>query len=577
MSSTSQGPIRKVVIVGGVAGGASAAARLRRLDERLEIVVLERGPYVSFANCGLPYYVGRTISSRDHLLVQTEEGLERRYALDVRPLHEAIEIDRARKVVKVRNLRTRRVYEESYDKLILAPGAAPIVPPVPGVDLQGVFTVRTIPDVDAINRWIEISEATRAVVIGGGFIGLEMAENLRHRGLRVTLVEMLPQVLPPLDFEMAAILHHHLVEQGVDLCLADGLTAIEEGLDGLIVTTQSGRKIDADLVVLAIGVRPETGLAAKAGLELGVRGTIVVDEHMRTSDPDIYAVGDAVQVIHPITGKPSFIPLAGPANRQGRIAADHICGRDSRYAGTLGTAIVKVFGMVAACTGINSAQAREEGIAFRSCIVHANDHAGYYPGAEPVTIKLLFRDPDGLLLGAQVIGRNGVDKRIDVLATAIRAGMTAFDLEELELAYAPPFGSAKDPVNMAGFVAANILRGDVEMIEWDQVASLSPAEYVILDVRNEEEFEQGHIPGSMHIPVDELRQRWRELPEGRRPVLVCRVGMRAYVAYRLLTQLGLRPLVLAGGWETYRYAAYPPRRQRANGRPADVTGLQVVR
>ena len=433
---------RKVVIIGGVAGGASAAARLRRLDENAEIVLLEQGPYVSFANCGLPYYVGRVIANRDDLLVQTERGLEARFHLDVRPLNRALSIDRQRKVVRVKEVEGGREYDESYDQLILSPGAAPIRPPIPGINLPGVFTVRSIPDVDAITAWIERTESSRAVVIGGGFIGLEMAENLRHRGLEVTLVEMLPQVIPPIDFEMAARVHHHLTEQGIHLCLGDGLATIEETVDSMVVVTASGRQLDADLVILSIGVRPENALAAQAGLQLGVRGAIAVNEHMQTSDPNIYAVGDAVQVTNLVTGEPAFIPLAGPANKQGRIAADHICGRPASYRGSLGTAIVKVFDLVIANTGINTRQAQAAGLPFRSCILHTNSHAGYYPGAQPMAFKLIFTAPEGRILGAQIVGGEGVDKRIDVIATAIRAGMTVFDLEELELSYAPPFGSA---------------------------------------------------------------------------------------------------------------------------------------
>ncbi|MCS7220129.1 MAG: FAD-dependent oxidoreductase [Anaerolineae bacterium] len=564
MSSISSGPSRKVVIIGGVAGGMSAAARLRRLDEQAEIVVLERGPYVSFANCGLPYYVGRVIPQRETLLVQTEQELEARFNLDIRPLHEAIAIDRARKVVRVREVTTGREYEESYDQLILSPGSKPLVPPVPGVDQAGVFTVRGIPDVDAIAHWIESTEASRAVVVGGGFIGLEMTENLHHRGLGVTLVEMLPQVLPPLDFEMAAMVHHHLAECGVQLCLGDGLARIEEKADCLVVITQSGRQFPADLVILAVGVQPESELAAGAGLKLGVRDAIVVNEHMQTSDPDIYAVGDAVQVINPLTGEPSFVPLAGPANKQGRVAADHICGRPSSYRGTYGTAIVKVFDLTVAYTGLNARQARAAGVAFNSCIVHASSHAGYYPGAQRLTIKLLFSVPEGKLLGAQIVGRGGVDKRIDVLATAIQGGMTVFDLEGLELSYAPPYGSAKDPVNMVGFVASNVLRGDVTLITWDEVVRLDPEQYYVLDVRTSGEYEAGHIPGSLHVPVDELRHRLHELPRDRRPVVVCQAGLRAYVACRILFQHGFRPLNLTGGWETYRYAMFPPEKVRSS-------------
>jgi NADPH-dependent 2,4-dienoyl-CoA reductase/sulfur reductase-like enzyme/rhodanese-related sulfurtransferase len=545
--------VKKVIILGGVAGGASAAARLRRLNENIQILVIERGPYVSFANCGLPYYVGQTIKERKSLLVQTEQLLETRFNLDIRTLHEAVAIDRSRKTVRIREVNGGREYEESYDKLVLSPGAAPIVPPGTGADLPGVFTLRTIPDADRIISCIEENKATQAVVVGGGFIGLEMVENLRHRGLEVSLVEMLPQVLPVLDPEQAARLHFHLREQGVKLLLGDGLASIEEAPEGLVVTTLKGKKIPAGVVVLAIGVKPESKLAAEAGLQLGIRGTVVVNEQMQTSDPDIYAVGDVAQVNNLVTGQPCYIPLAGPANKQGRLVADHICGRPVAYRGTQGTMILKAFDLTVAATGLNSAQAREAGIDFRSVVVHPNSHAGYYPGAAAMSLKLIFRYPEGRILGAQIVGGEGVDKRVDVLAAAIRGGMNVFDLEDLELAYAPPFGSAKDPVNMAGYVASNVLKHDVEMISWEALEMLNRDEYYLLDVRTASEYRDGHIPGSVHLPLDELRGRLAEVPADRRPIVVCKAGMRAYIACRILKQNGLDPVVLAGGWETYRF------------------------
>jgi NADPH-dependent 2,4-dienoyl-CoA reductase/sulfur reductase-like enzyme/rhodanese-related sulfurtransferase len=545
--------VKKVIILGGVAGGASAAARLRRLNENIQIIIVERGPYVSFANCGLPYYVGQTIKERKSLLVQTEQLLETRFNLDIRTLHEATAIDRSRKLVRIREVNGGREYEESYDKLVLSPGAAPIVPVGTGADLPGVFTLRTIPDADRIVSCIQDNQVTQAVVVGGGFIGLEMVENLHHRGLEVSLVELLPQVLPILDPEQAARLHFHLREQGVNLFLGDGLASIEEAPGGLVVTTLQGRKIPAGVVVLAIGVKPESKLAAEAGLQLGIRGTVVVNEQMQTSDPDIYAVGDVAQVNHLVTGLPCYIPLAGPANKQGRLVADHICGRSVAYRGTQGTTILKAFDLIVAATGLNSAQTREAGIDFRSVVVHPNSHAGYYPGAAAMSLKLIFRYPEGRILGAQIVGGEGVDKRIDVLAAAIRGGMNVFDLEDLELAYAPPFGSAKDPVNMAGYVASNVLKHDVEMISWAELEMLNQDEYYLLDVRTASEYRDGHIPGSLHLPLDELRGRLSEVPLERRPVVVCKIGMRAYIACRILKQNGLDPVVLAGGWETYRF------------------------
>jgi NADPH-dependent 2,4-dienoyl-CoA reductase/sulfur reductase-like enzyme/rhodanese-related sulfurtransferase len=545
--------VKKVIILGGVAGGASAAARLRRLNENIQIIIVERGPYVSFANCGLPYYVGQTIKERKSLLVQTAQLLETRFNLDIRTLHEATAIDRSQKVVRIREVNGGREYEESYDKLVLSPGAAPIVPAGTGADRPGVFTLRTIPDADRIISCIEDNRVTQAVVVGGGFIGLEMVESLRHRQLEVSLVEMLPQVLPVLDPEQAARLHFELREQGVKLFLGDGLSSIEESPEGLVVTTLQGKKIPAGVVVLAIGVKPESRLAADAGLQLGIRGTVVVNEQMQTSDPDIYAVGDVAQVNHLVTGLPCYIPLAGPANKQGRLVADHICGRSVVYRGTQGTMILKAFDLTVAATGLNTAQAREAGIDFRSVVVHPNSHAGYYPGAAAMSLKLIFRYPEGRILGAQIVGGNGVDKRIDVLAAAIRGGMNVFDLEDLELAYAPPYGSAKDPINMAGYVASNVLKHDVEMLSWEDLGTLNQDEYYLLDVRTASEYREGHIPGSLHLPLDELRQRLNEVPLDRRPLVVCKAGMRAYIACRILKHNGLDPVVLAGGWETYRF------------------------
>ncbi|MBC7236376.1 MAG: FAD-dependent oxidoreductase [Chloroflexi bacterium] len=543
------------VIVGGVAGGATAAARLRRRDEQAEIIVFERGPYVSFANCGLPYHIGGTIAERDALLVSTPEKLRGEFAIDVRILQEVMHIDREAHEVEVRDLRTGQIYRQHYDKLILSPGAKPLVPPIPGVDLDGVYTLRTIPDMDAIEAHLERSDTREAVVVGGGFIGLEMAENLMQRGVQVTLVEMMNQVMTALDPDMAAFLHRHLRDKGVRLGLGDALAEIQRTAEGrLRVVLASGKAIEADMVMLALGVRPESDLAREADLELGPKGHIVVNEHMQTSDPDIYAVGDAIQVRNPVTGLPTAIPLAGPANRQARIAADHITGLDSHYKGTVGTAIVKVFDLVAAVVGMNSYALKQAGIPFETSTTHSSDHVGYYPGATRQSIKLLY-GLDGKLLGAQVVGQNAVDRTIDVLAVALQAGMTVFDLEHLELAYAPPFGAAKDPVNIAGFVAANSLRGDTELAYWDEIAEIDPEKVGILDVRTEAEWQAGRLPGAVHIPNTELRERLHELDPHKEWIVYCGVGRRAYVMERMLRQHGFRVRNLTGGITTYAVAA----------------------
>ncbi|MBN1935175.1 MAG: DsrE/DsrF/DrsH-like family protein [Anaerolineae bacterium] len=544
----------KVVIVGGVAGGASVAARLRRMDERAEILLLERGPYISFANCGLPYHIGGVITERDRLLVQTPEAFKARFNVEARVQHEVTRIDRAAKTVQIKNLQTGETYSESYDKLVLSPGAAPIVPPLPGADLPGVFTLRDIPDMDRIIAYLDEKRPARAVVVGGGFIGIELAENLHHRGIQVTMVEMLNQVMAPLDYEMAAMVHQHLQFKQVRLALGDGIKAIEKGNgDWMSVVLQSERRADAELVILAIGVRPEFQLAKDAGLELGTRGAIATNAHLQTCDLDIYAIGDAAQVTHIVTGQPTNVPLAGPASKQGRIVADHIAGRDVRYTGVQGTSVVKVFDLTVATTGLNRRQLEQAGIPFKSVIAHSANHAGYYPGAAPMAFKLLFT-PEGKLLGAQIVGIEGVDKRIDVIATALRAGLTVFDLEELELAYAPPYGSTRDPVNIVGFAAANVLRGDVATIDWDEIAGLDRDAHFILDVRADEELALGMIDRARHIPLDNLRERLNEIPRDRRIVVYCQVGQRAYYACRILTQHGFNAVNLNGGWKTFSHA-----------------------
>ncbi|MCX7695305.1 MAG: FAD-dependent oxidoreductase [Caloramator sp.] len=537
---------KRVLIVGGVAGGASAAARLRRLDENIEIIMFERGGYISFANCGLPYYIGETIKERQNLLVQTEEGMEQRFNIDVRTHSEVTKIFRDTKEVEV--VSNGKTYREKYDYLILSPGAAPFVPPIEGVNLDGIYTLRNMEDVDRIKEHVTKNKPNRAVVIGGGYVGIEMAENLKHIGVDVTLVEAADQVMGPLDFEMAKMIEKHMIDNGVKLIVGDAVEKFEKN-NGLELTLKSGKKLNADMVVMAIGVRPETKLAKEAGLEIGERGGIKVDAHMRTSDPYIYAVGDAIEVEDYINGVNTLIPLAGPANKQGRIAADNICGRESVYKGTQGTSIIKVFDLTAASTGNNEKILKRQGIPYVKSYTHSSSHAGYYPGAFVMTIKILFSPEDGKILGAQIVGRDGVDKRIDVIATAIRAGMTVYDLEELELAYAPPYSSAKDPVNMAGFTAANILKGDMKIIHADELKDINKDEYFIVDVRTDVEYEGGHLEGAVNIPVDELRKRINEIPRDKKIIVYCKIGLRGYVAYRILAQKGYDVYNLSGGYD----------------------------
>lgn len=550
----------RLVIIGGVAGGASAAARARRLSEEAEIIVLERGPHVSFANCGLPYFVGGEIVNEEDLLVQTPKSLHSRFNLDVRVNSEVVSIDREAKVVNVRELANDREYTLPYDALVISTGAAPLTPPIPGIEREGHFTVRNVPDVVRIKSWLSESEGTRAVVVGGGYIGLEIAEQLvRHGGVSVSLVEALPQVMAPLDPEMAAWLHLELKQHGVELCTGSAVAAFEapsdaESARASIVVLKDGRRLPADVVILGMGVKPESALAKAAGLEIGERGGIRVNERMQTSDSAIYAVGDVVEVRDVITGAWSLIPLAGPANRQGRIAADNIMGRSASYHGTQGTAVLRLFGLTAGCTGANEKALRAAGIACEVLHLHPASHAGYYPGAEPIALKVLFAPDTGKLLGAQAVGRDGVDKRLDVFATALKAGMNMNDLAELELAYAPPFGSAKDPVNLAGMAAQNVLAGDVALAQWHEIATLDPAKTLVLDVRRADERAKGHIPGSMHIPLDELRGRLSELPKDKEIIASCQSGQRSYFACRLLAQHGFKVRNLAGSWRTFSTA-----------------------
>jgi NADPH-dependent 2,4-dienoyl-CoA reductase/sulfur reductase-like enzyme/rhodanese-related sulfurtransferase len=546
---------KRVVIVGGVAGGATCAARVRRLDENAEILVFDRGPYVSFANCGLPYYVGDVIHDESKLLLASPELFRKRFNIEVRTKHEVVAIDRERRTVKVRNLERRTESVESYDVLVLSPGAAPIRPTWPGIDLPGIFTLRNLPDSREIRSWITTKKPQTAVVVGGGFIGLEMAENLAHRGIAVTVVEMAKQVMPPLDAEMAEYARQHLEAHGVNLVLGEGVTGFERNGDGgLIVRTQSGAEFEAEMAVLSIGVRPETQLARDAGLEIGERGGIRVDNQMQTSDPRIWAVGDAVEVKNWVTGQWELIPLAGPANRQGRVAADAICGRETKFRGVQGTAVCGFFGLTVALTGATEKSLRRAEMKdFESIYLHPGHHVGYYPGAQPIHLKLLFRPSDGLVLGAQAVGEQGVARRIDVIAQAIQMKATVFDLEEAELCYAPQYGGAKDPVNFAGMIASNVARGDMELAKWDELEATSA---FLLDVREPREFRAGTIEGAVNIPLGELRGRLRELPRSREIWVTCQVGQRAYYACRILKQNGYRARNLLGGYNSYR-VLYP--------------------
>jgi len=546
---------KKIIIIGGVAGGASAAARARRLSEEAEIILIERGSYVSFANCGLPYHIGGEIAERERLLVTTPEQLRARFRLDVRTRHEVTAIDPATKEVEIKNIETGKNYREPYDALVLSPGAEPVRPPIPGIENKKILTLRNMEDMDRIVKMLDGQKD--AAVIGGGYIGLEMAEALRRRKIETTLIELAPQVMGPADPEMVSILHQELELHGVDLRLGVSVTAFSDEENGLKLTLSSGATLKTGVAILAIGVKPETALAKAAGLELGPRGGIKVNDRMQTSDANIYAVGDAVEVTDFITRQPALIPLAGPANRQGRIAADNIFGRDARYRDTQGTAICKVFNLAIGMTGLSEKAAKRAGIAYEKIYVHPASHASYYPGAMPLSMKVLFDPQSGKVLGAQAVGSDGVDKRIDVFAVAIRAGLTVFDLEELELSYAPPYGSAKDPVNFAGFVAANALRGDVKLCHAEDAISPAPHQK-LLDVRTSGEFAAGTIPGAKNIPVDELRDRLGELSKDKEYLVFCRVGLRGYLACRILTQNGFSCRNLTGGYITYQRTVEMP-------------------
>ena len=542
---------QKILIVGGVAGGASAAARLRRLDEYADIIIFERGEYISFANCGLPYYIGGEIKEKEALILQTPQSFHERFNINVRVLSEVISINRSEKKVTVKNLQTGETYDESYDKMILSPGAQPIVPNIEGIDSNRVFTLRNIPDTYKIKDFIERDAPKSAVIVGGGYIGIEMAENLRKAGLSVSVVELSNQVIAPIDYDMACEVHRYLEQKGVKLYLENGLNKIEETAQGLLMVLSDGT-ITADMVILAVGVRPEGEIAKTAALEVSGRGAIIVNEHMQTSDEHIYAVGDAVEVVDFVTGRKAMIPLAGPANKQGRIAADNICGIGSTYEGTQGSAILKVFEMTVAATGINEKAARALNLNYDKSFTYSGSHAGYYPGGTDMLIKTIFEKQNGKVLGCQIVGFDGVDKRCDVLAVAIRAGMTADHLSKLELCYAPPYSSAKDPVNLVGYVVDNIISGKVKIFHWHDIGELQKrSDVFLLDIRTVMEYEDSHIDGSVNIPLDSLRKRIREIPKDKPVYAICQIGFRGYLACRILSQNGYDAYNLSGGFQLY--------------------------
>lgn len=549
----------KYLIIGGVAGGATVAARLRRLDEKAQIIMFERGKYVSYANCGLPYYIGGVINDREKLFVQTVEGFISRFRIDIRTEQEVVSIDTKDKIVRVRMNNTGEIYSESYDKLVLSPGAEPLRPNIEGIENKRIMTLRNVTDTDNIKRSVSERNVRRAVVVGGGFIGLEMAENLRELGMEVHVVEMANQVMAPLDFSMASIVHHHLAENGVQLHLSDGVKKFSDRKGQVVVHLNSNNEILSDIVILSIGVRPEVKLARDAGLEIGSLGGIKVNGYMQTSDSDIYALGDAVEVTNYVTGRPAMIPLAGPANKQGRIVADNIVyGNKKTYPGSMGTSIAKIFSLTVAATGANAKLLKREGIEYISSYTHGSSHAGYYPESVSMSVKILFSPSDGKLLGAQIVGFDGVDKRIEMFAGVIQRHGTVYDLMELEHAYAPPYSSAKDPVNMAGFVAENILAERVKIITWRDIDSLGD-NFIKIDVRTREEYKLGTIDGFINIPLDELREQLPDIPKNAKIAVMCAVGLRGYLAYRILVQNGYRNVYnLSGGYKTWCAATSKP-------------------
>jgi NADPH-dependent 2,4-dienoyl-CoA reductase/sulfur reductase-like enzyme/rhodanese-related sulfurtransferase len=543
----------RILIVGGVAGGASCAARARRLSENAEIIIFEKGPFVSFASCGLPYYVGEIIKEEKNLLVATPELFKRRFNIEVKIHNEVLKIDRTGKSIEVKNLESGEIFRERYDSLVLSPGSSSKIPPIPGVDLPGIFTLRTIQDSNNIKTWLVEEQVKKVVIVGGGFIGLETLENLRNLGLSITIIEMLPQIMPNLDPEIAGRLQEHLSSKGVNLLLNDRVSRFSKatGSRGIRVETGSGINLDCEMVLLATGVVPEVSLARQAGLEIGELRGIRVNEKMQTSDKDIWAVGDAVEVRNFITGEWSLIPLAGPASRQGRIAADVILGRDSRFRGVQGTMVCQVLGLTVAASGPSekTLAGLKNTPPFEKVYLHPGHHAGFYPGAKTITVKMLFSVPEGRILGAQMIGEEGIEKRIDVISMAIQKGATIFDLEEAEMCYAPQFGSAKDPVNMAGMAAANTLRGDSPIIHWKD---LDASRYFLLDVRQPLEFKSGHVDGAVNIPLPDLRTRLDELPKEREIAVYCATGLRSYIAARILTQKGFTTRNISGGFTCYK-------------------------
>ena len=541
----------KVIIIGGVAGGASCAARLRRLDEAAEIVILERGEFISFSNCGLPYYIGGKITQKGDLTLQTPKSFKSRFNIDVRVWNEATSIDTDKKTVTVKDLLTNEVYEEHYDKLVLSPGAAPIRPNIEGVDSEKVFTLRNIPDTLKIKRYIDTAHPRSAVVVGGGYIGIEMAENLKCAGLDVTVAELADHLIAPLDFDMAADVHRYLKDNGIRLALGNGVKKIKETENGLTVELRHGA-VSTDMLIMSVGIRPETALAKAADIAVNARGNIVVDRHMQTSVPNVYAVGDAVQVQHFITQEPAFIPLAGPANKQGRIAADNICGIPSEYRGTQGSSILKLFDMTVATTGLNEKDAAALGINYDKTYTYSASHASYYPGASMMSVKVLWDKNTHRILGAQIVGFDGVDKRMDVISAAIRFGAKVTDLADLELCYAPPFGSAKDPVNMAGFVAENVISGKMKQFFWHDVEALPrDGSVTLLDTRTKTEVSRGRIEGFIHIPLDSLRENLHLIPKNKPVYVHCHSGLRSYIACRILMGNGYDCRNLAGGWRLY--------------------------
>ncbi|PIU57234.1 MAG: CoA-disulfide reductase [Deltaproteobacteria bacterium CG07_land_8_20_14_0_80_38_7] len=547
---------RKIIIIGGVAGGASCAARLRRLCEKDEIILFEKGEYISFANCGLPYYIGDIIKSRDSLLVTTSDKFKKRFNIDVRNRSEVIKINRDKKEVKVCNLENASEYTEKYDYLVLSPGAMPVRPNMPGIDDDLIFTLRTVPDADKIKQHIQTKAPKNVVVVGGGFIGLEMAENFVGQGLDVTIVEKMNQVMPVLDYDIANHVSKYMAKNGVKFILGTGISGFEKKGDKLFVMLEDGSKIETDFAVLCIGVRPDTILARDAGIDVEKNGAIKVDRYLKTNDPNIFAIGDAVIISNPIVGTQWGVALAGPANKQARVVADIINNMDEEYQGAIGTSIVKIFDRSVASTGCSESYLKKNNIKYEKSFIYANDHASYYPDAQQMLVKLIFDPIDGKLLGAQAFGKQGVDKRIDVIASLIKQGKTTQDLKDLDLAYAPPYGSAKDPVNIAGCVADNIVNKKVVVCHWHDVEGFQKDKdkNMILDVRTEKEYSKGTIEGAINIPIDELRERLNEVPKNKRIVIFCRVGLRGYIAYRILAQNGYDAVNLSGGYLLYKQA-----------------------